>query len=84
MTAENKEKHISFIVDVVVDSFTDAPGEVKEKEVQLGFINSIRFMASSLDSLLSNLVGVTGMGCNNCEGSCELTHIDEDYIAHGK
>ena len=24
------------------------------------------------------------MVCDNCRGSCELTHIDEDYIAHGK
>ena len=31
-------------------------GVVKEKEIQLRFIDSIRFMASSLDFLMNNLV----------------------------
>ena len=31
--AENKEKYISFNVDVVVDSYTDALGEIKEKKI---------------------------------------------------
>ena len=33
--AENKEKYISFNVDVVVDIYTDDSGEVKEKKIQL-------------------------------------------------
>ena len=41
-------------------------------------------MAGSLDELSSNLVGVNGMVCNVCGDSCELTHIDESYVAHGK
>ena len=41
-------------------------------------------MASSLDSLTNDLVGVSGMVCDNCGGSCELTLIDEGYITHGK
>ena len=41
-------------------------------------------MTSSLDALMSNLVGVSEMVCGNCRGSCELTHIDEDYIDHRK
>ena len=49
--AENKEKYISFNVDVAVDSYTDASGKVREKKIQLRFIDSFRFMASSLDSL---------------------------------
>ena len=44
----------------------------------------MRFMASSLDSLTNNSVGVSGMVCDNCRKSCEITHIDEDYVAHGK
>ena len=44
----------------------------------------MRFIVSSLDALLNNLVGVSGMSCNICGESCDLTHIDEDYIAHGK
>ena len=41
-------------------------------------------MASSLDSLRNNLVGGSGMPCNEYRESCEITHIDEDYVAHGK
>ena len=55
--AENKEKYISFNTDVVVNSYTDASGEIKERKIQIRFINNIRFMASSLDSLTNNLVG---------------------------
>ena len=76
--AENKEKYISFTVDVVVDTYEYVSGKIKEKKVKLRFIDSIRFMASSLDSLTSNLVGVSGMVCNECGGSCEFTHVNED------
>ena len=48
---ENKKKYISFTADVMVDEYQD-----KEKKIQLRFIDSFRFMASSLDSLTSNLV----------------------------
>ena len=81
MIAENKDKYISFNVDVIVDTYKEL-GEVKEKKIQLRFIDSIRFMASSSDSLSSNLVGMSGMVCDNCGGSCELTHVNENYIAH--
>ena len=39
-------------------------------------------MASSLDSLSRNLVGTNGMICNKCGSQAELTHIDENYVAH--
>ena len=84
MIAENKEKYISFDSDVIVDTYEDASGKIYEKKIQLRFIDSIRFMVSSLDSLTSSLVGVNGMVFNDCGGSCELTHIDEDYVAHEK
>ena len=54
--AENKEKYISFMVDVVVDKYVDNQGETKEKKIQLRFIDSTIFMVSSLDSLMNNLV----------------------------
>ena len=79
--AEKKEKYISFNVDVVVDWYE---GKIKEKKIQLRFIDSIRFMVSSLDSLTNNLIGVSGMPCNECGESCKITHIDEDYVAHRK
>ena len=49
-------KYISFNIGIVVDSYMDDLGEVKEEKIQLRFIDSMRFMASSLDSLTSNLV----------------------------
>ena len=82
--AENKEKYISFQVDVVADKYVDEWGKIKEKKIQLRFMGSMRFMASSSDSLSSNLVGVSGMSCNLCGESCEITHVDEYYVAHGK
>ena len=55
--AGSKEKYSGFKVDVVIDSYMDGLGEVKEKKIQLRLIDNIRFMASSLDSLTNNLVG---------------------------
>ena len=84
VTAENKEKYISFNVVVVVDKYLDKGGKQKEKKIQLRFIDSMRFMASSLHALSSNLVGVNGMVCNLCGESREFTHTDEYYVAHGE
>ena len=46
----------------------------------------MRFMASSLDSLTSNLVRANGTFCKKCdrEERFELIHKSEDYVAHGK
>ena len=51
--AENKEKYISFNVDVMAHRYEDELGKIKEKKIQLRFIDSIRFIASSLDSLMN-------------------------------
>ena len=68
----------------MVDRYEDELGKIKEKKIQLRFIDTMRFMASSLDSMTNNLVGVSGMVCNVCGESCEFTHVDEYYVAHGK
>ena len=68
----------------MVNKYVDKNGKEKEKKIQLKFIDSMRFMASSLDSLTNNSVGVSEMPCNECGESCKITHIDKDYIAHGK
>lgn len=49
----NGEKYISFSKDVVVGSFKNNKGEKIKHEIR--FIDSFKFMASSLDKLISNL-----------------------------
>ena len=40
--AKNKEKFIGFTIDVTVDWDEDRLGKIKEKEIQLRFIDSMR------------------------------------------
>ena len=55
--AKNKEDYISFSVEVAVVKYEDKKGNEKEKLIELRFIDSFKFMSSSLDSLTRNLVG---------------------------
>ena len=54
MIAKNTENYISF--SVKVDKFIDKAGSEKSKEIELRFIDSFKFMSSSLDSLVNKLV----------------------------
>ena len=54
--AKNKEDYISFSIKVPVDSYIDNNGKEKDKLIELRFIDSFKFMSSSLDSLTKNLV----------------------------
>ena len=54
--AKNKEEHITFSVEVVVDKYIDRQGVEKQKFIELRFIDNFKFMAASLDSLVKNLV----------------------------
>ena len=54
--AKNKEDYISFSIKVPVDSYIDKNEEEKDKLMELRFIDSFKFMSSSLDSLNKNLV----------------------------
>ena len=56
MIAKNKEDYITFPVDVAVDKYMDKKGNEKDKTIELRFIDSLRFIVSSLDSLTNNLV----------------------------
>ena len=56
VTAKNKEDYISFSIKVPVDSYIDKEGNEKDKLIELRFIDSFKFMSSSLDSLTKNLV----------------------------
>ena len=54
--AKNKDSYISFSTPVAVDEYTNRNGDKRDKTIDLRFIDSFKFMASSLDSLMNNLV----------------------------
>ena len=54
--AKNKEDYISFSINVPVEKYIDKNGEEKDKFYELRFIDSFKFMSSSLDSLTKNVV----------------------------
>ena len=51
----NEEKYISFTKEILVDKFIDEEGEEREVKRKIRFIDSFKFMAASLDSLVKNL-----------------------------
>ena len=53
--AKNTEDYISFSIKVEVDKYINKNGNECTKEMELRFIDSIKFMSSSLDSLVNNL-----------------------------
>ena len=53
--AKNTKDYISFLVNVEVDKYINKNGEEHSKEITQRFIDSIKFMSSSLDSLVNNL-----------------------------
>ena len=53
--AKNKEDYITFLISIEVDKYVDKNGEERSKEIELRFIDSFKFMSSSIDSLVNNL-----------------------------
>ena len=53
--AKNTEDYISFSIKVEGNKYIDKGGNEHMKEMKLRFIDSIKFMSSSLDSLVNNL-----------------------------
>ena len=51
----NEEKYISFTKEILVDKFIDEEGEEKDVKRKIRFIDSFKFMATSLDNLVKNL-----------------------------
>ena len=48
--AKNLEDYISFSIKVGLNKYVDREGNERTKEMELRFIDSIKFMSSSLDS----------------------------------
>ena len=53
--AKNTEDYISFSIKVKVDKYINENGIERLKQIELRFIDSFKFMSSSLDSLVNNL-----------------------------
>ena len=51
----NKEKYISFTKNTVTGSYTNKEGKTKPIKHKIRFIDSLKFMSTSLDSLVNNL-----------------------------
>ncbi|KAK9751738.1 Recombination endonuclease VII [Popillia japonica] len=52
---QNKEKYISLSKSLIVDKYVDKSGVEKSVYLKLRFLDSFRFMASSIDKLAKNL-----------------------------
>ena len=53
--ARNEESYITFGKEIVVGEYTDKEGKKKELKCKLKFVDSFRFMSSSLEALVKNL-----------------------------
>ena len=73
--AKNMEDYISFSIKVEVDRYVDKNGEEKYKEIDLRFIDSFKFMSSSLDSLVNNLA----RGGHKFRASKSIAILNESY-----
>ena len=51
----NEEKYISFTKNIVAGSYTNKEGKTKPIKHKIRFIDSFKFMSTSLDSLVNNL-----------------------------
>ena len=80
---ENKEKYLSFNVKINVKlaGVSKKDGTEVRKNSQLRFIDSCRFLASSLDKLASNLCSTSEVKCDKCRDEMELIKISDKYTA---
>ena len=52
---KNKKDYITFSISIEVNKYINKNREERSKEIELRFIDSFKFMSSSLDSLVNNL-----------------------------
>jgi len=69
----NEEKYISFSKEVVVDEFLNKEKKHVQVKRELRFLDSFRFMASSLDALSKNL---SKEQCKNVKSKYSGEHLD--------
>ena len=51
----NEEKYITFTKNIIVGQYTNKKGEVKDKTFKIVFKDSLKFIRSSIESLVNNL-----------------------------
>ena len=76
--AKNKEDYISFSVKVPVDTYIDKNGVKKDKCIELRFIDSFKFMSTSLDSLTKNII-TSAVRLSGFEAYSESQYITYEY-----
>ena len=80
---ENKEKYLSFnvTINVKLAGVSKKDGTQVRKNSQLRFIDSCRFLGSSLDKLASNLCSTSEVKCDKCRDEMELIKMSDKYTA---
>ena len=74
----NEEKYISFTKHIVLGKYINKKGEEKEDKLDIRFIDSFKFMPTSLDKLVANLTK-----CGKCV-ACKPGNCIKRYIKDGK
>ena len=74
----NEEKYISFTKQIVLGKYINKKGEEKEDKLDIRFIDSFKFMSTSIDKLVANLTK-----CGKCE-ACKPGDCTKRYIKDGK